>query len=64
MQKRMFWLILLVFPLFYMACGQGREEAKPVTPEEIEGHIRFLSDDLLEGRGVGSRGLDIAALSR
>jgi Zn-dependent M28 family amino/carboxypeptidase len=62
MQKRMFWLILLVFPLFYMACGQGREEAKPITPKEIEGHIRFLSDDLLGGRGVGSRGLDIAAL--
>ncbi len=51
MQKRMFWLILILFPLFYMACGQGGEQIKPITPEEIEGHIRFLSDDLLGGRG-------------
>ncbi|MBN2207027.1 MAG: M28 family peptidase [Candidatus Aminicenantes bacterium] len=35
---------------------------RPVTPGEIEAHIRFLSDDLLEGRGLGSRGLALAAL--
>ena len=39
-------------------------EAETVAPppEEIEAHIRFLSDDLLEGRAVGSRGLAVAAL--
>ena len=29
--------------------------------ERIRAHVRFLSDDLLEGRGTGSRGGDIAA---
>lgn len=42
------------------ACRRAR--ARPITPGEIEAHIRFLSDDLLEGRGIGSRGLGIAAL--
>jgi len=27
---------------------------------ELESHIRFLSDDLLEGRAVGSRGIAVA----
>lgn len=39
--------------------------AKPdydlVTPSSLEAHLRFLSSDLLEGRGTPSRGLDIAA---
>ncbi|MHB8056032.1 MAG: M28 family peptidase [Candidatus Aminicenantales bacterium] len=35
---------------------------RPITPAEIEAHIRFLSDDLLEGRAVGGRGIGIAAL--
>src|ERR1700678_601449 len=29
--------------------------------EHIRAHVRFLSDDLLEGRGTGARGGDIAA---
>jgi Zn-dependent M28 family amino/carboxypeptidase len=32
-----------------------------IRPENIETHVRFLSDDLLEGRGTGQRGGDIAA---
>lgn len=35
---------------------------EPVAPQELEAHIRFLSDDLLEGRGIGTRGHDIAVL--
>lgn len=38
--------------------------AKPydkITPKSVMAHIRFLSHDLLEGRGTPSRGLDIAA---
>lgn len=30
--------------------------------EKVEAHIRFLADDLTEGRSLGSKGLDIAAL--
>jgi Zn-dependent M28 family amino/carboxypeptidase len=32
-----------------------------IKKENIETHVRFLSDDLLEGRGTGARGGDIAA---
>ncbi|MGB6308300.1 MAG: M28 family peptidase [Steroidobacteraceae bacterium] len=32
-----------------------------IDAERIRSHVRFLSDDLLEGRGTGARGGDIAA---
>ena len=32
-----------------------------VDPERIRAHVRFLASDLLEGRGTGQRGGDIAA---
>ena len=34
---------------------------KTIDPERIRAHVKFLSDDLLEGRGTGQRGGDIAA---
>ena len=32
-----------------------------VDPEKIRAHVKFLSDDLLEGRGPGLRGSELAA---
>lgn len=32
-----------------------------IRPEAVRAHMRFLADDLLEGRGTGTRGYDIAA---
>ena len=32
-----------------------------IDPEHIRANVRFLSHDLLEGRGTGQRGGDIAA---
>src|SRR5277367_4325217 len=32
-----------------------------IDSERIRAHVRYLSDDLLEGRGTGTRGGDIAA---
>jgi Zn-dependent M28 family amino/carboxypeptidase len=32
-----------------------------INPERIRAHVRFLASDLLEGRGTGQRGGDIAA---
>src|SRR5580700_3858127 len=32
-----------------------------IDAERIRAHVRFLADDLLEGRGTGARGGDIAA---
>ena len=48
--------VLLVFPAPAPAAGQ------PVLdPAAIEAHVRFLADDLLEGRGIGTRGGSLAA---
>ena len=35
--------------------------ATAIDPERIRAHVKFLSSDLLEGRGTGTRGGDIAA---
>lgn len=32
-----------------------------IQPEGIRAHVTFLADDLLEGRGTGTRGYDLAA---
>src|SRR5580704_10663571 len=34
---------------------------KVIRPEAIAAHMRFLSDALLEGRGTGERGHELAA---
>jgi Zn-dependent M28 family amino/carboxypeptidase len=39
----------------------AREAAASIDAEKIRAHVRFLSDDLLEGRGPGTRGGDLAA---
>ncbi len=43
------------------ACGGARSPAPPVSAAAIEAHARFLADDLLEGRGIASRGGRLAA---
>jgi Zn-dependent M28 family amino/carboxypeptidase len=37
------------------------DSMRQIDAERIRAHVRFLSDDLLEGRGTGTRGGDIAA---
>jgi Zn-dependent M28 family amino/carboxypeptidase len=39
----------------------ARAAAETIDPEKIRAHVRFLSLDLLEGRGPGTRGAEIAA---
>src|SRR5450759_3765791 len=34
---------------------------KSIDPQRIRAHVKFLASDLLEGRGTGQRGGDIAA---
>ncbi len=46
-------------------CGSSEQGHGPrlvSSPAAIEAHVRFLADDLLEGREAGTRGYDIAAL--
>ena len=39
----------------------AREAAASIDAEKIRAHVRFLSLDLLEGRGPGTRGAELAA---
>lgn len=49
--------LLLVFLLAAPApSASGRGGSAPVSPAELGAHLRFLSDDLLEGRAPGTRG--------
>jgi Zn-dependent M28 family amino/carboxypeptidase len=39
----------------------GAASAQTFSPERIRSDVAFLADDLLEGRGTGTRGYDLAA---
>src|SRR5580693_807642 len=39
----------------------ARAAAASIDPEKMRAHVRFLSLDLLEGRGPGTRGAELAA---
>jgi Zn-dependent M28 family amino/carboxypeptidase len=39
----------------------ARKAAESIDPEKIRAHVRFLASDLLEGRGPGQRGGQLAA---
>src|SRR6185369_14266707 len=39
----------------------GKSSSSEIKEATLKGHIRFLSDDLLEGRGTGARGGELAA---
>src|SRR6202050_3067821 len=41
--------------------GAAYAAMQKIDPERIRAHVRYLSHDLLEGRGTGQRGGDIAA---
>ena len=47
--------LLLLAPLALGTPARGAD-VTPVSPAELGAHLRFLSDDLLEGRGPGTRG--------
>jgi hypothetical protein len=50
-----------VFGLDTRAPQEVQVNAFVEDPERIRAHVRFLASDLLEGRGTGQRGGDIAA---
>jgi Zn-dependent M28 family amino/carboxypeptidase len=62
-------VILLSASSAYLAARTPRQDktapaaipATAIDPEKIRAHVKFLSSDLLEGRGMGQRGSDIAA---
>lgn len=52
------WILLSVLSCQLSVAGQTTDNRQPTT---IETHIRTLSSDSMEGRGLGTKGLDKAA---
>jgi Zn-dependent M28 family amino/carboxypeptidase len=48
---------ILLLPVLALTASAQMTE---FSPERIRAHVKFLSSDLLEGRGVGARGGDLA----
>jgi len=48
----------------FLALQAATISAEPdsLAAQRIRGHVEFLADDLIEGRGPGTRGFDLAAL--
>jgi len=53
-----FFLVLLLVPVGPAAAAPAGVQ---FDARAIRAHVRFLGDDLLEGRGAGTRGYDLAA---
>lgn len=59
--------LVCCFASFSLAAQDSQDHAavevatKVIRPEQIRAHIRFLADSLLQGRGTGTPGYDIAA---
>ncbi len=49
------------FPRWTTVPAAARQAAAGIDPEKIRAHVRFLASDLLEGRGPGKRGGQLAA---
>jgi Zn-dependent M28 family amino/carboxypeptidase len=55
------WLVVGVLALSALVAWAA-DERPSIGPEQVAAHIAFLSDDLLEGRGIGVRGGHLAEL--
>src|SRR4051794_21894119 len=54
--------VILLMCLVITAISQQRKTtASRINEATLKAHIKFLSDDLLEGRGTGARGGELAA---
>jgi len=60
--RRVFsWLLTLGVLAGLWSCQGSPDRMEPITVREIESHIRYLSADILEGRAVGTKGIEMAA---
>lgn len=53
--------ILLAAGVFGLAAAPALAAEPQFSPDRVKAHVAFLADDLLEGRGTGTRGFDIGA---
>jgi hypothetical protein len=62
MNKKIVSLLVVFLLSFISVFGQTQGKyANLFSEDELRAHVRFLSDDLLEGRGPGTRGGELAA---
>lgn len=67
MNKYLFFGLSMLISLSLFAQKKGQIKAvspylESITPNDLEAHIGFLADDLLEGRETGQRGQHLAGL--
>jgi Peptidase family M28 len=60
-QVALLWCSVLLAAVTLAAQNPEDEAVRTIRPEGIRAHVTFLADDLLEGRGTGTRGYDLAA---
>ena len=66
MSSRFHFKVLITLAAIVLSGCVAEPPAAPksnsgITAEKLKGHIRFLSDDMLEGRGTGAHGGELAA---
>lgn len=59
--RNIFALLFLLLTVTGFSQSNKRTVLKTVSKNTLESHLRFLSDDLLEGRAAGTRGNKVAA---
>ena len=59
--RRAAFVLVFASGLALWSCQGSKNQVVQVTVQEIETHIRNLSDDRLEGRGLGTPGIELAA---
>ncbi|HWF89450.1 MAG TPA: M28 family peptidase [Pyrinomonadaceae bacterium] len=58
---RIIFALTLILVAFGIVVPQSRVSPSGLNEPTLKAHIRYLSDDLLEGRGTGARGGELAA---
>jgi hypothetical protein len=52
---------LAVLPALFAGAAMAKPSATDASAARVRAHVEFLADDLLEGRGTGTRGHEVAA---
>src|SRR6185437_4379638 len=58
---RIIFALTLILVAFGIVVPQSMVSPSGLNEPTLKAHIRYLSDDLLEGRGTGARGGELAA---